>query len=89
MKHFEYVITACLQKGALLMWFLTGVLTAGAERPGVSERLQSFWGSLRRSNGRLWKTDHLCCLLSLVFEEQDDDMMEAAKALLSIFFHHR
>ncbi|XP_033843517.1 protein Lines homolog 1 [Periophthalmus magnuspinnatus] len=32
---------------------------------------------------------HCCSRLSSVFGEQDDDMIEAAKALLSIFLHHR
>ncbi|CAL1603350.1 unnamed protein product [Knipowitschia caucasica] len=32
---------------------------------------------------------HHCSRLSAVFSEQDDDMMEAAKAQLRIFLHHR
>lgn len=32
---------------------------------------------------------HSCCWVSLLFGEQDDDMMEAAKALLSIFLSYR
>ncbi|KAK7912975.1 hypothetical protein WMY93_013186 [Mugilogobius chulae] len=32
---------------------------------------------------------HCCSRLSSVFGEQDDDMMEAAKALLCIYLHHR
>ncbi|KAF3687025.1 Protein Lines -like protein 1 [Channa argus] len=51
--------------------------------------LQSLWGFLKRCSVWVSEITHLCCWLSLVFGEQDDDMMEAAKALLSIFFHQR
>ncbi|XP_053283325.1 protein Lines homolog 1 isoform X2 [Pleuronectes platessa] len=51
--------------------------------------LQSLWGFLRRCSVQLTEVTHLCCWVSLLFGEQDDDMMEAAKALLSIFLHHR
>ncbi|XP_035017638.1 protein Lines homolog 1 isoform X2 [Hippoglossus stenolepis] len=51
--------------------------------------LQSLWGFLRRCSVQLTEVSHLCCWVSLLFGEQDDDMMEAAKALLSIFLHHR
>ena len=51
--------------------------------------LQSLWGFLRRCNVQLAEVTHLCCWISLLFGEQDDDMMEAAKALLSLFLHHR
>nr|XP_046246444.1 protein Lines homolog 1 isoform X2 [Scatophagus argus] len=51
--------------------------------------LQSLWGFLKRYNIQLMEVTHLCCWVSLLFGEQDDDMMEAAKALLSVFLHHR
>ncbi|XP_060924374.1 protein Lines homolog 1 isoform X2 [Limanda limanda] len=51
--------------------------------------LQSLLGFLRRCSVQLTEVTHLCCWVSLLFGEQDDDMMEAAKALLSIFLHHR
>lgn len=51
--------------------------------------LQSLWGFLRRHNVQLKEATHLCCWVNLLFGEQDDDMMEASKALLSIFLHHR
>ncbi|XP_045080939.1 protein Lines homolog 1 [Coregonus clupeaformis] len=38
---------------------------------------------------QLKQGSHSCCWVSLVFGEQDDDMMEAAKALLLIYLHHR
>ncbi|XP_078113879.1 protein Lines homolog 1 isoform X2 [Sander vitreus] len=55
----------------------------------VSKYLQSLWGFLRRCSVQLTENTHRCCWVSLLFGEQDDDMMEAAKALFSIFLHHR
>ncbi|KAK5916027.1 hypothetical protein CesoFtcFv8_001566 [Champsocephalus esox] len=51
--------------------------------------LQSVWGFLRQGSLLRTEVTHCCCWLSLLFGEQDDDMMEAAKALFSIFLHHR
>ncbi|TKS70405.1 Protein Lines -like protein 1 [Collichthys lucidus] len=51
--------------------------------------LQRLWGFLKRCSGQLTEVTHLCHWVSLLFGEQDDDMMEAAKASLSIFLHHR
>ncbi|XP_008302466.1 protein Lines homolog [Stegastes partitus] len=51
--------------------------------------LQSLWSFLRRSSVQLTEVTHLCCWISLLFGEQDDDMMEAAKAVLSIFLSQR
>ncbi|XP_040061096.2 protein Lines homolog 1 isoform X3 [Gasterosteus aculeatus] len=51
--------------------------------------LQSLWGFLRRCSVQLTGVTHPCCWVSLLFGDQDDDMMEAAKALFSIFLHHR
>lgn len=51
--------------------------------------LQKLWGFLKRHSVQLREERHLCCWISLLFGEQDDDMMEAAKALLSIFLHYR
>ncbi|KAK5874645.1 hypothetical protein PBY51_019573 [Eleginops maclovinus] len=51
--------------------------------------LQSVWAFLRQVSVPRTEVTHCCCWLSLLFGEQDDDMMEAAKALLSIFLHHR
>lgn len=50
---------------------------------------QRLWCFLQRNSAQLKEATHLCCWLSLLFGEQDDDMMEAAKALLSLFLHHR
>ncbi|XP_028441433.1 protein Lines homolog 1 isoform X2 [Perca flavescens] len=55
----------------------------------VSGYLQSLWGFLRRCSVQLTENTHRCCWVSLLFGEQDDDMMETAKALFSIFLHHR
>ncbi|XP_032367738.1 protein Lines homolog 1 isoform X1 [Etheostoma spectabile] len=64
--------------------------TAGVDSATeVSGYLQSLWGFLRRCGVQLTENTHRCCWVSLLFGEQDDDMMEAAKALLSIFLHHR
>ncbi|XP_035508481.1 protein Lines homolog 1 [Morone saxatilis] len=64
--------------------------TAGVGSPAeVYGYLQSLWGFLKRNSGQLMEVTHLCCWVSLLFGEQDDDMMEAAKALLSVFLHHR
>lgn len=75
---------------AMLMPFLCR-LTAGVDSATeVYGYLQSLWGFLeKRHSVQLMKATHLCCWVSLLFGEQDDDMMEAAKALLSIFLHHR
>ncbi|XP_026148770.1 protein Lines homolog 1 isoform X2 [Mastacembelus armatus] len=66
---------------------------AGTEGGGSATKvfgyLQLLWGFLRRCNVTLTEVTHSCCWVSLVFGEQDDDMMEAAKALLSIFLHCR
>lgn len=51
--------------------------------------LQKLWGFLKRHSDQLRAEPHLCCWVSRLFGEQDDDMMEAAKALLSIFLHYR
>ncbi|XP_068587103.1 protein Lines homolog 1 isoform X2 [Cebidichthys violaceus] len=51
--------------------------------------LQSLWGFLRRCGVQLTEVTHRCCWVGLLFGDQDDDMMEAAKALFSIFLHHR
>lgn len=43
-------------------------------------------GFLQRCDGlQLSDMSHRCCWVSLLFGEQDDDMLEATKALLSIF----
>ncbi|XP_054474174.1 protein Lines homolog 1 isoform X2 [Anoplopoma fimbria] len=69
------------------------VQTAGATgvdgASEVSGCLQSLWVFLRRCSIQLTEDTHRCCWLSLLFGDQDDDMMEAAKALFSIFLHHR
>ncbi|CAB1339039.1 unnamed protein product [Coregonus sp. 'balchen'] len=44
---------------------------------------------LNQRGVQLKQGSHSCCWVSLVFGEQDDDMMEAAKALLLIYLHHR
>ncbi|KAF7654168.1 hypothetical protein LDENG_00073200 [Lucifuga dentata] len=59
---------------------------AGADAYGT---VQTLWSFLRRCRLPLMEAAHRCCWFSLLFGEQDDDMMEAAKALLSIFLHHR
>uniref|UniRef100_A0A671V6W5 Lines homolog 1 n=1 Tax=Sparus aurata TaxID=8175 RepID=A0A671V6W5_SPAAU len=51
--------------------------------------LQSLCGFLKKNRVELMEVAHPCCWVSLLFGEQDDDMMEALKALLSIFLHHR
>uniref|UniRef100_A0A674P6M4 Lines homolog 1 n=1 Tax=Takifugu rubripes TaxID=31033 RepID=A0A674P6M4_TAKRU len=51
--------------------------------------LQKLWGFLKRHSEELREEPHLCCWVGRLFGEQDDDMMEAAKALLSIFLHYR
>ncbi|XP_076012393.1 protein Lines homolog 1 isoform X2 [Genypterus blacodes] len=51
--------------------------------------VQTLWSFLRQCRVRLTETPHPCCWPGLLFGEQDDDMMEAAKALLSIFLRHR
>uniref|UniRef100_UPI0037E99315 protein Lines homolog 1 isoform X2 n=1 Tax=Semicossyphus pulcher TaxID=241346 RepID=UPI0037E99315 len=64
---------------------------AGARSSGteVYGYLQSLWSFLRRCSVQLTEVTHRCCWVSLLFGDQDDDMMEAAKASLSIFLHHR
>ncbi|XP_049417643.1 protein Lines homolog 1 isoform X2 [Epinephelus fuscoguttatus] len=63
---------------------------AGADSAAeVSGYLQNLWGFLQQCGVQLTEVTHRCCWISLLFGEQDDDMMEAAKALLSIFLHHR
>ncbi|TNN75309.1 Protein Lines 1 [Liparis tanakae] len=64
--------------------------TAGAG--GAAEvygYLHRLWGFLRRCSVQLTEVSHRCCWVSLLFGDQDDDMMEAAKALFSIFIQHR
>lgn len=56
---------------------------------GLCGYLQKLWGFLKRHSDQLREEPHLCCWVSRLFGEQDDDMMEAAKALLSIFLHSR
>ncbi|XP_056267989.1 protein Lines homolog 1 isoform X2 [Pseudoliparis swirei] len=51
--------------------------------------LHRLWGFLRRCGVQLTEVSHRCCWVSLLFGDQDDDMMEAAKALFSIFMQHR
>uniref|UniRef100_A0AAQ4RFU8 Lines homolog 1 n=1 Tax=Gasterosteus aculeatus aculeatus TaxID=481459 RepID=A0AAQ4RFU8_GASAC len=67
------------------------IQTAGATDSAseVYGYLQSLWGFLRRCSVQLTGVTHPCCWVSLLFGDQDDDMMEAAKALFSIFLHHR
>uniref|UniRef100_A0A8C4EHG0 Lines homolog 1 n=1 Tax=Dicentrarchus labrax TaxID=13489 RepID=A0A8C4EHG0_DICLA len=68
------------------------IQTAGGTADSPAEvygYLQSLWGFLKRNSVQLMEVTHLCCWVSLLFGEQDDDMMEAAKALLSVFLHHR
>ncbi|XP_029688135.1 protein Lines homolog 1 isoform X2 [Takifugu rubripes] len=63
-----------------------------ASRRGEKELcgyLQKLWGFLKRHSEELREEPHLCCWVGRLFGEQDDDMMEAAKALLSIFLHYR
>lgn len=55
----------------------------------LCDYLQKLWGFLKRHSVQLREESHLCCWISLLFGEQDDDMMEAAKALLSIFLYYR
>nr|XP_020442473.1 protein Lines homolog 1 isoform X2 [Monopterus albus] len=75
----------------LLKSMVLHIQTAGGTGvdSAVHGYLQSLWAFLRRCSVQLTEVTHLCCWISLVFGEQDDDMMEAAKALLSIFLHHR
>lgn len=56
---------------------------------GLCGYLQRLWGFLKRHSGHLREEPHRCCWVSRLLGEQDDDMMEAAKALLSIFLHYR
>ncbi|KAM9366655.1 protein Lines homolog 1 [Symphorus nematophorus] len=68
----------------------TAAGTAGVDRATeVYGYLQRLWAFLKRNSAQLMQVTHLCCWVSLLFGEQDDDMMEAAKALLSVFLHHR
>lgn len=63
---------------------------AGLERTvDLQGDFQHLWRFLQRNSVPLQDATHLCCWLSLLFGEQDDDMIEAAKALLSVFLHHR
>uniref|UniRef100_A0A3Q3M041 Lines homolog 1 n=1 Tax=Mastacembelus armatus TaxID=205130 RepID=A0A3Q3M041_9TELE len=73
---------------AMELHIQTGAGTGGSATK-VFGYLQLLWGFLRRCNVTLTEVTHSCCWVSLVFGEQDDDMMEAAKALLSIFLHCR
>ncbi|XP_043934623.1 protein Lines homolog 1 [Protopterus annectens] len=41
-----------------------------------------------KSTAQVKQLLHPCAWISLVFMEQDDDMMEAAKAMLTIYLHH-
>uniref|UniRef100_A0A667X6W2 Lines homolog 1 n=1 Tax=Myripristis murdjan TaxID=586833 RepID=A0A667X6W2_9TELE len=62
------------------------ILSAGGAGDNPS---LSLCGFLRQRGVPLKEASHRCCWFSLLFGEQDDDMMEAAKALLSMFQHHR
>ncbi|KAM9318371.1 protein Lines homolog 1 [Pholidichthys leucotaenia] len=77
----------------LLKSINVGVQTAGeAGVRRVTEVhgcLQSLWDFLQRSGTQLTAVRHRCCWISLLFGEQDDDMMEAARALLSIFLSYK
>ncbi|XP_029946110.1 protein Lines homolog 1 isoform X1 [Salarias fasciatus] len=64
-----------------------GAAVHGAPEPCVY--VERLWGFLRRCSVQLAGLRHLCCWISLLFGEQDDDMMEAARALLALFLHHR
>lgn len=65
-------------------------LTAGVDSATeVYGYLRSLCGFLKKNRVELTEVTHPCCWVSLLFGEQDDDMMEALKALLSIFLHHR
>lgn len=90
--------TAFYQQGALLSYVGLVVmlipflchLTAGMDSAiEVYGYLHSLWGFLKRYSVQLMEATHFCCWISLLFGEQDDDMIEAVKALLSIFLHHR
>uniref|UniRef100_A0A3Q1IBR8 Lines homolog 1 n=1 Tax=Anabas testudineus TaxID=64144 RepID=A0A3Q1IBR8_ANATE len=67
------------------------VQTAGAvdSASEVYGYLQRLWAFMRQCSIQLFESTHLCCCVSRVSGEQDDDMIEAAKALLSIFLHQR
>uniref|UniRef100_A0AAZ3RHA2 Lines homolog 1 n=1 Tax=Oncorhynchus tshawytscha TaxID=74940 RepID=A0AAZ3RHA2_ONCTS len=81
-------------------WSLTTVLKAVLKetseyKPGVCNTigihgyLSALLLFLRQRGVQLKQGSHSCCWVSLVFGEQDDDMMEAAKALLLLYLHHR
>lgn len=65
---------------------LTGAVDSASEVYGYLQRL---WAFMRQCSIQLFESTHLCCCVSRVSGEQDDDMIEAAKALLSIFLHQR
>uniref|UniRef100_A0A8C7KLD6 Lines homolog 1 n=1 Tax=Oncorhynchus kisutch TaxID=8019 RepID=A0A8C7KLD6_ONCKI len=56
---------------------------------GIHGYLSALLLFLRQRGVQLKQGSHSCCWVSLVFGEQDDDMMEAAKALLLLYLHHR
>ncbi|XP_045545428.1 protein Lines homolog 1 isoform X2 [Salmo salar] len=81
-------------------WSLTTVLKAVLKetsqyKPGVCNTigihgyLSALLLFLSQHGVQLKQGSHSCCWVSLVFGEQDDDMMEAAKALLLLYLHHR
>ncbi|XP_029931650.1 protein Lines homolog 1 isoform X2 [Myripristis murdjan] len=69
------------------------ILSAGGAGVGCAVEVHGYLlalsGFLRQRGVPLKEASHRCCWFSLLFGEQDDDMMEAAKALLSMFQHHR
>uniref|UniRef100_A0A4W5JSA2 Lines homolog 1 n=1 Tax=Hucho hucho TaxID=62062 RepID=A0A4W5JSA2_9TELE len=56
---------------------------------GIHGYLSALLLFLSQRGVQLKQGSHSCCWVSLVFGEQDDDMMEAAKALLLLYLHHR
>uniref|UniRef100_A0A674A729 Lines homolog 1 n=1 Tax=Salmo trutta TaxID=8032 RepID=A0A674A729_SALTR len=56
---------------------------------GIHGYLSALLLFLSQHGVQLKQGSHSCCWVSLVFGEQDDDMMEASKALLLLFLHHR
>ncbi|XP_056135378.1 protein Lines homolog 1 [Lampris incognitus] len=55
----------------------------------VHRHLQALLQFLSQRGVPLKESSHPCTWHFLVFGEQDDDMLEAAKALFSLFLHHR
>ncbi|XP_068171837.1 protein Lines homolog 1 isoform X1 [Antennarius striatus] len=67
----------------------TGGTAGSCSAKEVYGYLQCLLSFLRRHCVQLMELPHLCSWVSVLFGEQDDDMMEAAKALHSIFLYHR